>query len=420
MLNRKNLFSYAFLAFPVAFASLPIYIFVPTFYALHYGLKLSEIGVLLLLIRLIDAFAGPLMGWLSDRCAGIRSLLFVVFAVLFIVGFVLLFNPISTMPRFSFVVGLVVCALAYSFYYVNLNAVGAIWSDQLQSKIRISAWREAFGLFGVVVASLLPAFGLMVFSASYFYFLYSVLFSVLLVISITLYLKWYRQSSHRLLRHHTFSGTLAYFRLLTRDQVFFYSIYFFSACAMACTTVLIQIFVKNYLQLPSSYLGGYLFVYFLAGLISIQIWKLLGQKFGVMRTWQYAMLLLLVCFLCGLFLKPGDALFYGAICLVCGFVLGAELILPTTLLAVLVDNQEQSNLSAGYFSMIDFITKLALSIASVVLFGVLEASGYQVTKAVEPESLSLLLFLYILVPCLLKLIAFVLMAIWRRSIKEEI
>ena len=59
--------AYGLLGLPLAFAALPLYVVLPHYYASNLGLPLASVGALLLLVRLIDAGAEPLLGRLSDR-----------------------------------------------------------------------------------------------------------------------------------------------------------------------------------------------------------------------------------------------------------------------------------------------------------------------------------------------------------------
>ena len=59
--------AYGLLGLPLAFAALPLYVVLPHYYASNLGLPLASVGALLLLVRLMDAGAEPLLGRLSDR-----------------------------------------------------------------------------------------------------------------------------------------------------------------------------------------------------------------------------------------------------------------------------------------------------------------------------------------------------------------
>jgi len=58
--------SYGLLGLPLAYAALPLYVVLPHYYASDLGLPLATVGAMLMLVRLIDAGAEPLLGRLSD------------------------------------------------------------------------------------------------------------------------------------------------------------------------------------------------------------------------------------------------------------------------------------------------------------------------------------------------------------------
>ena len=52
---------------PLAAISLPLYVYLPTFYAETLGLGLATVGLILLIARIWDLLTDPLVGVLSDR-----------------------------------------------------------------------------------------------------------------------------------------------------------------------------------------------------------------------------------------------------------------------------------------------------------------------------------------------------------------
>ena len=58
--------AYGALGLPLAFVALPHYVVLPNQYATQFGMPLAALGVVLLMARLLDAFADPLIGRLAD------------------------------------------------------------------------------------------------------------------------------------------------------------------------------------------------------------------------------------------------------------------------------------------------------------------------------------------------------------------
>ena len=59
--------AYGLLGLPLAFVALPLYVVLPHHYATTLGLPLASVGALLMLVRLLDAAAEPLLGRWSDH-----------------------------------------------------------------------------------------------------------------------------------------------------------------------------------------------------------------------------------------------------------------------------------------------------------------------------------------------------------------
>jgi Na+/melibiose symporter-like transporter len=54
--SLPRLLAYGLFGFPLALLALPIYVYVPQFYAERFGMSLSLIGSALLVSRVLDAF----------------------------------------------------------------------------------------------------------------------------------------------------------------------------------------------------------------------------------------------------------------------------------------------------------------------------------------------------------------------------
>ena len=66
-LGRFQLLAYGLMGLPLAAATLPVYILVPSYYAVELGLGLSAVGAVLFAMRLWDVVSDPVIGALSDR-----------------------------------------------------------------------------------------------------------------------------------------------------------------------------------------------------------------------------------------------------------------------------------------------------------------------------------------------------------------
>ncbi|MFZ5915237.1 MAG: MFS transporter, partial [Pseudomonadota bacterium] len=66
-LGMATYLAYGLPAAPIAAFAVPVYIYIPPFYAQELGVSLASIGTVLTLARIIDAFSWPVIGVLSDK-----------------------------------------------------------------------------------------------------------------------------------------------------------------------------------------------------------------------------------------------------------------------------------------------------------------------------------------------------------------
>ena len=157
--------SYGLLALPLSFVALPMYVNLPHAYATHYAVPLTTLGLVLLISRLLDAFIDPWMGRISDvlyaksnQAVGTAAF---ALAALLLVSFVALFFPPLFASTSGYVAWVAVFVSLCHLTYSGLSILHQAWATRLGGDAlqqgRVIAWREAAGLVGVVLASLLPA-----------------------------------------------------------------------------------------------------------------------------------------------------------------------------------------------------------------------------------------------------------------------
>ena len=156
------LLAYGLFGLPLALVALPIYVYVPQFYAERFGLSLTMIGTALLLARVFDAFIDPAFGLWIDRS---RSRLgyprFILLALpLLIVGFIALFHPpdaATAKPFAWFLASLLLVYAGFSLATIAHQSWGAALTQARGERARLTATREACALLGVVIAAALPS-----------------------------------------------------------------------------------------------------------------------------------------------------------------------------------------------------------------------------------------------------------------------
>ena len=400
--------AYGLLGLPLAFAALPLYVVLPHHYASDLGLPLASVGTLLLLVRIIDAGAEPLLGRLSDllyrRTA--RAVLCVAGAsALFLGGGMagLFFPPVqgpSTLAAWM-VVGLLFTCLAHSLLVIAHQAWGVRLGGDTVQRSRIVAWREGAGLIGVVVASALSvAWGAV---------------TMLGVFALALLAGWLalwraprppfsiepqkghagRELSNRQLWQPL---TQASFRRLL-------AVFLCNGIASAIPAALMLFFAQDRLLATPPQIALFLVLYFVSGALSMPGWLRVVRRFGLERAWLAGMLLAVACFGWAAALQGGQVVAFAVICVLSGAALGADLAVPGALLALLIERHgAQGTHDGAYLGWWNLATKLNLALAAGATLPLLQWLGY-LPGSQDPPALQRLAWIYALLPCALKLTA---------------
>ena len=153
--------------------------------------------------------------------------------------------------------------------------------------------------------------------------------------------------------------------------------------------------------------GLLLFVYFLCGVAAIPVWLRLSQRWGKHRTWVAAMLWAALVFAFVPLLGPGDHVWFLVICVVTGVCLGADLTLPASMQADVIDLdslRSRRNRAGLYFGLWGLATKLALALAVGIAFPLLDLAGLETDgEGSTAFGLFALAGLYSLLPAAIKL-----------------
>lgn len=406
--SKTQLFQYSFLALPLAFAGLPLYINAPDFYIREFGISIGAIGYVLLIIRLFDALQDPIIGFVSDKYHKHRYLIMTAGVFILSLGMCgIFYGPLfETNIMTWFIVSMLLATTGFSICSINLNQIGSFWKKEPDKRTLIAAWRESFSLLGLLLAALLPALLQLKFPSNISYEFISQIFLFLIFIGFSLFLSFLFDMKSLDNKNIDSSINFQFIRLFKGTNSLFFLVCFLSQLASSLPAVLVLFFIRDYLQLES-FTGLFLFLYFTSGIAFISVWVKISRKLGKMTTWLISMILSVMVFCWVFTLSPGNSIFYGFICVLSGIALGADLALPPSILADRVTRQNSESISTQYFAAFGFIPKLTISIASGIAFITLDTIGFT-TESINSESaLFGLLVLYSLLPCFLKILALI-------------
>ncbi|MEM1316905.1 MAG: MFS transporter [Pseudomonadota bacterium] len=150
---------YAGPAIALAALTLPLYSFIPIFYAERLGLSLASLGFALFAVRLFDAVNDPLIGWLTDRIRpsfGRRRFWFAFSVPIVMLGVWNLFWPPQDAGIWHVAGWTLVLSIGYSFAILPYTSWGAELDTSYDGRARVAGWREGFTLVGTLVAIAVP------------------------------------------------------------------------------------------------------------------------------------------------------------------------------------------------------------------------------------------------------------------------
>ena len=404
--------SYGALGLPLAFVALPLYVVLPAHYAAQFGVPLAWLGALLLAVRAFDALLDPWIGRQCDHCfarapRAVLPIAWVAAMVLALAFYGVFFPPVQGLSGL-----LAWCAamlvLAYGAYSV-LSILHQAWGAQLggdaAQRAHIVSWREGLSLAGVLLASVISTrLGAGVGTA--------VLAATLVLGLLALQAAPRAASAGAMADSGARRSALSnpsFRRLLT--------IYLVNGIASAIPATLVLFFIRDRLQAPAwepLLLGSY----FLAAALAMPLWVRAVRRFGLARCWLAGMALSVLAFAGAAALGPGDAPAFLVVCVASGLALGADLSLPSALLAGVIRRAGQGGQAEGrYFGWWNCATKLNLALAAGIALPLLGLFGYAPGSR-DPAALHALMLAYCVLPCVLKLgAAMLLYAGWMRSDK---
>jgi GPH family glycoside/pentoside/hexuronide:cation symporter len=399
-MNWRAGWRYGLVGLPLAFVALPLYVVLPNYYAREFGVPLATLGAVLLGARLFDALIDPGLGRWSDRLFARATHAVLAWAggasVFLAVGFSLLFfpPPLAPAPLVAWATAsLMLTYVAYSALSILHQSWGAMLGGDEAQRSRIVAWREGLGLVGVLLAAVTPA--LLGMPAT------TALFWAALAAA---WLAW-RQAPRPVaspLHRPPVSVWLPFTRPGFRALL---AVFMANGIASAVPATLLLFFVQDRLQAPPSHEALFLGGFFLSAALSIPLWLRAVQRLGLARSWLGGMGLSMTVFVFAATLGQGDSAAFLWVCALSGVGLGADLALPSALLAGTIAAQgDQGRAEGAYFGWWNFATKLNLALAAGVALPLLSALGYE-PGARDEAALQTLSWAYCLLPCGLKAVA---------------
>lgn len=400
------LLCYGMFGLPLAMVALPIYVYLPQFYAQRAGLPLATIGAVLLGARVAAAFIDPLLGWWIARGQGAYARYVWLALPLLLAGFVALFHPppMRAAAALAWFLGtLMLVYVGFGIASIAHQSWGAALTQAPRERARVTGVREACGLAGVVLAAGVTGAG--------GYGALSVAFALALAIAGALLLG--RAARPRAAPHGVpgWRDMGAPFRQARFRALF--AVLLVNGVASAIPATLFLFFAADHLRL-AALSSVFLIVYFGAAALSMPFWVALAARIGEARAWTCGMLLASAVFVWAFALAPGAAAAFGIICALSGLALGADLALPPALLAGVIAGAGHAGArEAAYFGVWNWGVQMTLALAAGIALPLLAWRGYVPGTAAGTGALAAA---YALLPCALKLLAAAML--WRAPLRH--
>lgn len=402
------------MAFPLAFAGLPIYLHAPDFYAVTLQQPVAALGSVLLVLRLIDALQDPLIGSLSDRFHDRRPAILAIGAAMLGLGFWMLFHPPATLPLLWFAGSVLVCTTGFSVVSINYQALGGLWRAQPADRTRVTASREAFGLVGLLIAAILPTVLASGGSPARAFHWLALGYLPVLAICYGVLVRWMHTAPLTPPQAGR-DGTGWWTLLRDRWRGLFFALTGLNTFASAVPAVLVLFFIRDRLD-AEAYTGLFLLIYFLSGVLSMPLWTRLARGLGKVRAWQISLAVAILTFSGAAFLQQGDLIAYALVCALSGLALGADLALPPAILADHIEADRRQGEASRLFSIMAFVSKSALALATGLALPLLGLFGYQPDGVITPGLAFGLSLTYAGIPCLLKLLALIGLIVFEKDL----
>lgn len=396
VLHAPRLPGFAVFAALLAAAGLPIYIHAPKYYVDVYGVSLAALGAVLFGLRLLDVVQDPLLGRLAARLRHHRAASVWLAVLVMAAGMAGLFAitpPVAPLWWFAMMLTLVFSAFSYltiCFYAQGVSTAGHLPG---LGHVRLARWRETGALIGICAAAVAP----LVLGG---YTEFSLGFALLAVVAVLAMAGQWQAAD---------LPEAGGFAPVLRDPVArrLLAVALFNAAPVAVSSTLFLFFVESRLQAPG-WEGPFLLLFFLSAAVAAPVWGGLAEAYGAKRVLLAGMVLSVAAFAGAVLLGAGDLWAFGLICIASGAALGADMTLLPALFAGRMAQVAPGG--AEGFGLWSFVSKFTLALAAVALLPLLDAGGFAAGTENDTDALRLLSLLYGGVPCVLKLLAIVLLA----------
>ena len=392
-------FLYSLPSIPLAAAQIAVYIAVPAIYSKIAAVGIGITGLVIMISRVIDMITDPILGTYLDRMVekiGWKFWLLIGFPLISI-GIFILFNPLDGLEIISLLLGIVFVTLGWTFFSIPWWGIGiAISNSNSNDRFKVVSFRELLTIPGVILGLFLIHFSNI---SGEIFLIISILFlSPLFIKKIPIpNISNVKGPSYFLNIKNLFKNN-SNFKYLCLS-------YFFIGLSNGVTSILFILFVEFIIGgSPQNFLS----IYFISAFMGLPFVYMLASKYNKKRIWTSFIILACICFLPVVFLSNNSTTLFMVICIISGFCLSADLIIPSSIQADIIYKEQQKNknvLVGKIYSVWSFIQKLSLALSAGVCLPLLGYFGFNPSE-VNTQLLPLS-FAYGIIPIILRIPAII-------------
>ena len=392
-------FLYSLPSIPLAAAQIAVYIAVPAIYSKIAAVGIGITGLVIMISRVIDMITDPILGTYLDRMVekiGWKFWLLIGFPLISI-GIFILFNPLDGLEIISLLLGVIFVTLGWTFFSIPWWGIGiAISNSNSNDRFKVVSFRELLTIPGVILGLFLIHFSNI---SGEIFLIISILFlSPLFIKKIPIpNISNVKETSYFLNIKNLFKNN-SNFKYLCLS-------YFFIGLSNGVTSILFILFVEFIIGgSPQNFLS----IYFISAFMGLPFVYMLASKYNKKRIWTSFIILACICFLPVVFLSNNSTTLFMVICIISGFCLSADLIIPSSIQADIIYKEQQQNknvLVGKIYSVWSFIQKLSLALSAGVCLPLLGYFGFNPSE-VNTQLLPLS-FAYGIIPIILRIPAII-------------
>lgn len=405
-LHREIAYGAPYLA--KAFLFTPMLAFVPSFYAADHGVPLALLGTVIFLTRISDVVTDPLVGMLSDRTRtrwGRRKVYILGGLPLLIGSSWMVLVPPGKVDVWYAATWMTLLYLGFTLVDIPYRAWGAELVAGYNSRTRVVAWREAFGMasnlgtLALIVAA--PMLGLG--STADTLRVLAILFTALVVPLSLLTVLLVPEPAAATRGKRGVVGVRGQVALLRSNGPFLW--------LMGGVIVLLSggiIGASLHLIVMESYFGIRDWFPFIlggesiAGMASAPFWVWLSKRIGKHRALAVGTLAMGLLSAPIPLLSPTDDYIYAGIIITRGFAGGALAILVASMLADVIDVDTVASGDARgglFFALMSMVGKLGIAVGSLVGLALPALFGFDAaSKNNSDAALDALIMTYAWIP----------------------